>query len=969
MDLPSRNLKVAVHSNFNALAAYRRIALAIGLVLTMCSSGPGLLAQQGPPGFTVNGIAPSAMAQIQALLDEKASRTPVQQKIDSQLLYAEKMALSQPLAAGVTSLELDIPRTADNRAIIDIRVPVTDAVLDQLRGLGAEIVEVSAAYKTVIVQVDVTQLEAIAAIPEVIFVGPKAEATTLRFGVASAGPALDRSQPTTGRTFHTRLNRGAVIASVLRALSDGGVMTNTGAVNSEGDKTHNADVARTTYGATGAGVKVGVLSDGVTHLSTSQATGDLGTVTVLSGQAGSGDEGTAMLEIIHDLAPNAQLYFATGFTSLTSFAQNIRDLRTAGCDIIVDDVSYLVESPFQDGQAASVTSTYNSGVLAQAVKDVVATGALYFSSAGNSGNLDAGTSGTWEGDFVNGGSITFPETGNIHSFGALTYNIVTASTSHGVSLSWSDPLGGSSNDYDLFRLNSTGTIVLGSSTNLQNGGQDPFEAIAGASAGDRIVIVKFSGAGRFLHLDTNRGRLSIATQGSTHGHADTTMANSFSVSATPAAAAFGPPTPNGPYPNSFNAGDKVEYFSSDGPRRIFFNADGTAITPGNVSSNGGQLLIKPDLTAADGVSVSGAGGFPSPFYGTSAAAPHAAAIAALIKSAHAPLTSTQVRTALLYSAIDIQAAGIDRDSGWGIVMADRAVASVVGSVALTSIRTSDFDGDGRRDLAVFRPSNGTWYIRYSSLGYNGANTYQWGLPGDIPISGDFDGDGKTDLTVFRPSNGTWYIRYSSLGYNGANTYQWGLPGDIPISGDFDGDGKTDLTVFRPSNGTWYILYSSLGYSAANSFQWGLPGDVPVSGDFDGDGKAELTVWRPSDGTWYIRYSSLGYSAANTYQWGLPGDIPAVGDFDGDGKSELTVWRPSDGTWYIRYSSLGYSAANSFQWGLPGDVPVTGDFDGDGKSELTVWRPSDGTWYIRYSSLGYNAANTFQWGLPGDAPVK
>jgi hypothetical protein len=890
----------------------------MGLVLTMCSSGRGLLAQQGP--VTVNGIAPSAMTQIQALLDEKASRTPVQQKIDSQLLYARKMALSQPLAAGVTSLQVDMPRTADNRAIIDIRVPVTDAVLDQLRLLGAEIVEVSAAYKTVIVQVDVTQVEAIASIPEVIFVGPKAEATTLMFGVASPGPALSTPQPMTGRKFQKRQNRGAVITSVLQALSDGGAMTNTGAVNSEGDKTHRADVARTTYGATGAGVKVGVLSDGVTHLSTSQATGDLGAVTVLSGQAGSGDEGTAMLEIIHDLAPNAQLYFATGVTSLTTFAQNIRDLRAAGCDIIVDDVSYLVESPFQDGQAASVTSTYNSGVVAQAVKDVVATGALYFSSAGNSGNLDAGTSGTWEGDFVNGGSITFPEPGNIHSFGALTYDIVTVRTPL-VSLNWSDPLGGSSNDYDLFRLDSTGTIVRSSSTNVQNGTQDPFEAIAGASAGDRIVIVKFSGAGRFLHLDTNGGRLSISTQGSTHGHADTTMANSFSVAATPAAATFGPPTPNGPYPNSFNAGDKVEYFSSDGPRRIFFNADGTAITPGNVSSNGGQLLIKPDLTAADGVSVSGAGGFPSPFYGTSAAAPHAAAIAALVKSAHASLTSTQIRTVLLNSAIDIQAAGIDRDSGWGIVMADTAVVSVVGSVSLTSIRTNDFDGDGRRDLAVFRPSIGTWYIRYSSLGYNGSNSYQWGLPGDIPISGDFDGDGKTDLTVFRPSNGTWYIRYSSLGYNGANSYQWGLPGDIPIAGDFDGDGKTDLTVFRPSNGTWYILYSSLGYSAANSYQWGLPGDIPIAGDFDGDGKTELTVWRPSDGTWYIRYSSLGYNAANTFQWGLPGDVPVTGDFDGDGKSELIVFRPSNSTWYIRYSSLGYSAANTFQWGLTGDVPV------------------------------------------------
>jgi hypothetical protein len=81
--------------------------------------------------------------------------------------------------------------------------------------------------------------------------------------------------------------------------------------------------------------------------------------------------------------------------------------------------------------------------------------------------------------------------------------------------------------------------------------------------------------------------------------------------------------------------------------------------------------------------------------------------------------------------------------------------------------------------------------------------------------------------VVRPSNGTWYILYSSLGYSAANSYQWGLPGDIPIAGDFDGDGKTELTVWRPSDGTWYIRYSSLGYSAANTFQWGLPQDSPV----------------------------------------------------------------------------------------------------------------------------------------------
>jgi uncharacterized repeat protein (TIGR03803 family) len=252
-------------------------------------------------------------------------------------------------------------------------------------------------------------------------------------------------------------------------------------------------------------------------------------------------------------------------------------------------------------------------------------------------------------------------------------------------------------------------------------------------------------------------------------------------------------------------------------------------------------------------------------------------------------------------------------------------------------------------------------------------------PGLRPKGTDMDGDGKVDLTVYRPSSGTWYVRYSSLGYStaSADAFQWGLPGDVPISGDFDGDGKTELAVFRPSNGTWYIRYSSLGYNIPNAgvFQWGLPGDIPVTRDFDGDGKTELTVYRPSSGEWFIRYSSLGYATASAdyFQWGLPGDIPIAGDFDGDRRADLAVYRPSSGEWFIRYSSRGYSTANfdNFQWGLPGDVPTVADFDGDGRTELTVFRPTTGEWFIRLSSLGYSVSSNavYQWGLPGDALVK
>ena len=144
----------------------------------------------------------------------------------------------------------------------------------------------------------------------------------------------------------------------------------------------------------------------------------------------------------------------------------------------------------------------------------------------------------------------------------------------------------------------------------------------------------------------------------------------YGVAATPAYSPFNfaPPPVFGPYPNIYSTADKVETFSSDGPRRIFFKGNGTAITPGDFSSTGGQVLQQPLITAADGVAVTGVGGFASPFFGTSAAAPHAAAIAGLIKSANPSFTQAQIKTALTTTAIDIEAAGTDRDAGFGMIM-------------------------------------------------------------------------------------------------------------------------------------------------------------------------------------------------------------------------------------------------------------------------------------------------------------
>ncbi len=651
-----------------------------------------------------NEISPEALAQIEALILEKESRTATQRKIDSQLLYEMRMERGEVIANGVRTLETDLPVTESGKPIVDITATVSDALLLQLQLIGAEILNVVADRDSIRASISLDSLEAIAAISEVTFIQPKQDAITS----GATDPVVDDRVSTQRRPgFANRVSNVRHLLNAALTTSETAVAgivppTGAGSRTSEGDVTHRAASARGIFNTNGSGVKIGVLSDGVANLAASQALGDLGPVTVLPGQAGTGDEGTAMLEIVHDLAPGAELYFATALGGITSFAQNIRDLRTAGCDIIIDDVFYFVETPFQDGQIGPTNT--NGAVVIQAVNDVTADGAMYFSSAGNSGNFDDGTSGVWEGDFVDGGATSSPlGVGRLHNFGGQNFNLLTAAnTAAPISLYWSDPLGSSSNDYDLFRLNASGTAVAASSTNIQSGSQDPYEQISQSTANPRIVIVKKTAAApRFLHLNTNRGRLSIGTFGQTHGHS--AAANAFSCAAAPAQSPFGaPPNPYGPFPNSFSGSDVTELFSSDGPRRIFFQANGTPYTVGNFSSTGGIVRPKPDITAADGVAVSGSGGFPSPFYGTSAAAPHAGAIAALIKSANPALSSMEIRAALISSAIDIEAPGIDRDSGAGIIMAHTALqaAGIPGNAYLEfgAIIASEDPGDGNGNI-------------------------------------------------------------------------------------------------------------------------------------------------------------------------------------------------------------------------------------------------------------------------------
>ncbi|QJD78739.1 putative Ig domain-containing protein [Spirosoma rhododendri] len=463
-----------------------------------------------------------------------------------------------------------------------------------------------------------------------------------------------------------------------------------GAVTSQGDVAMRANIARSTYNVTGAGVKVGILSDSYNArggAAAGVASGDLPAgVQILadlpSTDTDATDEGRAMAELVHDVAPGAAIAFATAYNTELDFAQNIRNLAAAGCKVITDDVGYFAEPFFQDG------------VVAQAIDDVVTNqGVAYFSSAGNSARS------SYQSQFTASAPTVFPGYSSAsytaHNFGGGdTRQTITIGPGRTiiVSFQWDDPFfsvgggTGARTDMDLL-VYYNGQLQTSLSSAEENIGGDPVEIIGIRNNGQanlaiELVLVKYSGPNPTLVKWVNFGS-SVGIEYDTKSSTATGHPNASQCIAVGAAPYFQTPA----YRNTLSTAI-IENFSSAGGTPILFTKSGTRIAQ--------TVRQKPEIVAVDGTNTTffypgddyENDGFPN-FFGTSAAAPHAAAVAALMKQKVSTITPAAILSTLETTALDMDDpstsgfdTGFDFGTGYGFIQADRAL-QVIGNTAPT----------------------------------------------------------------------------------------------------------------------------------------------------------------------------------------------------------------------------------------------------------------------------------------------
>jgi hypothetical protein len=446
----------------------------------------------------------------------------------------------------------------------------------------------------------------------------------------------------------------------IRAPSYG--VARAGSVTTEGDALHFGPEVRAA-GFDGSGVTVGVISDGIDSLADAVATADLPGSVQVAGTAGSGDEGTAILEIVHDIAPGATLRFSSGNTTAT-FINSITTLRNAGAQVIVDDIGFPDEAYFEDD------------IVAQAAQAAVAAGVTFVSACGNSGEEHYADTFSGRGAETVGGLAL----NDVHDFGGGDFRFrisIPAGSVLDIVFQWDNQFFTASDNYDIYLVSTDNTQILARGEDVQNGNDLPLEIINFGpqnvlTVADLVINRTSGSAGRrlkfFIRNATFVDNFGTAA-GAIFGHP--AAQDVFAVSAVNSAN----PTSTG-----------LEDFSSRGPTTIVFPSLTTR--------------SKPEAAGIDNVVVSGAGGFDSPFSGTSAAAPHVAAIAALLLDANSSLAPNQITALLQNNATDLGTAGFDSSFGGGLVNAQASLTALqagdfpAAAVAATSTTTTNTGGSG-----------------------------------------------------------------------------------------------------------------------------------------------------------------------------------------------------------------------------------------------------------------------------------
>ncbi len=446
-----------------------------------------------------------------------------------------------------------------------------------------------------------------------------------------------------------------------------------GIVTSQGDRAQGSDRARREEGVRGRGVTVGVLSNSYDCLggaASDIASRDLPKARriniveedpmcpVFPGPAT--DEGRAMMQIVHDVAPRAKLAFNTANGGIANFAQGIIDLQEiAGSEVIVDDIIYFAEPMFADG------------IIAQAADQVVANGSAYFSSAGNNGTA------SYESAFRDGGAVGVFG-GIAHDFDPgpdvdTRQSFILEPGTNFIVLQWDQPYAstsptspGSASDVD-FILYFNGFPFFGGSSFAGNVGGNPTEIIVVGSGGFievELGIEVFSGPlPNFVkYVQFSGAQNEFIVDGSTaYGHANAEGAFAAGAAAYFNTAAF----------NEFCQPACLNGFSARGGVPIFFDTEGNRLPEVSVRQ-------KPELVGPDGVNTTFFGGdaegdgFPN-FFGTSASAPHVAAVAALMIEEEDDITPEGIYAVLEATAQDMNEPGFDFDTGFGFIDAEAAV--------------------------------------------------------------------------------------------------------------------------------------------------------------------------------------------------------------------------------------------------------------------------------------------------------